>query len=70
MLPAAAVASAEAGAAEVELEFFSSIAFKRLISSSYCFSRASLGSSLTLGLFLIDFALDAYRNVDKVSSRL
>lgn len=38
------------------------------ISSSYYLRSASFGSSLILGSFLIDFALDAYLNVDSVSS--
>lgn len=65
---AAAVASDEAGAAEFAYAFFSSIAFNRWISSSYYLRSASFGSSFTLGLFLIYFALEAYRRVEIVSS--
>lgn len=64
----AAVVSAEAGAAEFAWAFFSSMAFNRWISTSYYLSRASFGSSLTLGLFLIALALEAYLKVDRVSS--
>lgn len=38
------------------------------ICSAYCLSRVSLGSSLTLGWFLMRLALSAYLKVDKVSS--
>ena len=48
----------------------SSFSLSILISSSYCFNKASLGSSLILGLFLMFFARDAYRSVDRVSSKL
>ena len=48
----------------------SSMAFNRFISSSYYFRRASFGSSLTRGLFLMALAREAYLSVDKVSSRL
>ena len=49
---------------------YSIIALSFWISSSYCLSRASFGSWLTRGLFLIFLALDAYLRVVKVSSKL
>ena len=47
---------------------YSMICLNFWISSSYCFKRASFGSMLTLGLFLIFFALEAYLRVVNVSS--
>lgn len=47
---------------------YASNALSLVISSSYYLSKASLGSSLTLGLFFIAFARDAYLSVDRVSS--
>ena len=46
--------------------FPSSIIFRRLISSMYSLRRASLGSSLILGLFWINLALLAYLRVLRV----
>ena len=49
---------------------WASMSLSVLISSSYFLSNASLGSSLTRGLFLIYLARCAYRRVDNVSSQL
>ncbi len=46
----------------------SSIIFNFLIYYMYSLSKASLGSSLILGLFWINLALLAYRRVLRVSS--
>ena len=47
---------------------YCSISLSCLISCSYSLRRVSLGSSLIFGLFLMDFALEAYLRVDRVSS--
>lgn len=62
--------SVEVGMLIAPFPVLPSIAFKRYIYWAYSFSRASLGSSLIIGLFFINLALEAYRRVLRVSSKL